>query len=110
MADILNSYVVYTKGSSSEKGHITPRSSCWGGDPYSLEEMAKKAEKYGSKYTSVSGVDVEVSSGGYTSKITFNTNIGSVSFDGPTFKTVYNLRAPGYLAIRSKIFDIKTQN
>jgi peptidoglycan hydrolase-like amidase len=110
MADILNSYVVYTKGSSSEKGHITPRSDCWGGDPYSLDKMAEKAEKYGSKYTSVSDVDVEISSGGYTSKITFNTNKGSVSFDGPTFKTVFNLRAPGYLAIRSKLFDIKTKN
>ena len=110
MADILNAYVVYTKGSSSEKGHITPRSDCWGGDPYSLDEMAKKAEKYGSKYTHVNGVDVEISSGGYASKITFNTNKGSVSFDGPTFKTVFNLRAPGYLAIRSKLFDIKLQN
>lgn len=110
MADILNSYVVYTKGSSSEKGHITPRSDCWGGDPYSLDEMAEKADKYGNKYTSVSSVDVTVSSGGYTSTVTFQTNNGSVSFDGPTLKTVFNLRAPGYLAIRSKLYDFKMEN
>lgn len=110
MADILNAYVVYTKGSSNEKQHITPRSDCWGGDPYSLDEMAKKADKYGNKYTSVSNVDVTVSSGGYTSTVTFQTNKGSVSFDGPTLKTVFNLRAPGYLAIRSKIYDFKMEN
>ena len=110
MADILNSYVVYTKGSSSEKGHITPRSDCWGGDPYSLDEMAEKADKYGNKYTSVSSVDVTVSSGGYTSTVTFQTNKGSVSFDGPTLKTVFNLRAPGYLAIRSRIYNFKIEN
>lgn len=107
MADILNSYIVYTKGSSGEKGHITPRSDCWGGEPYSLDEMAKKADKYGSKYTSVSGVDVEISNSGYTSKVTFQTNNGSVSFDGATLKTVFNLRAPGYLAIRSRLYEIK---
>ena len=109
MADILNSYVVYTKGSSSEKGHVTPRSDCWGGDPYSLDEMAEKADKYGNKYTSVSDVDVTVSSGGYTSTVTFQTNNGSVSFDGPILKTVFNLRAPGYLAIRSRIYDFKME-
>jgi len=110
MADILNSYVVYTKGSSSEKQHITPLSDCWGGDPYSLDEMAEKADKYGSKYTSVSSVDVDISNSGYTSKVTFNTNNGSVSFDGPTLKTVFNLRAPGYVAIRSRLFDFDMEN
>jgi len=110
MADILNSYVVYTKGSSGEKGHITPRSDCWGGDPYSLDEMAEKADKYGNKYTSVSSVDETVSSSGYTSTVTFQTNNGSVSFDGATLKTVFNLRAPGYLAIRSRLYDFKIKN
>ncbi len=110
MADILNSYVVYTKGSSNEKQHITPLSDCWGGDPYSLDEMAEKADKYGSKYTSVSGVDVDISNSGYTSRVTFNTNKGSVSFDGPTLKTVFNLRAPGYVAIRSRLYDFDMEN
>ncbi len=111
MADILNAYVVYTKGTSGEKGHITPRSDCWGGDPYSLDEMAKRADKYldGEPYKSVSGVDVEISNSGYTSKVTFKTNRGETSFDGPTFKTVFNLRAPGYVAIRSKLFDFKVE-
>jgi len=108
MADILNSWVVYTKGSSSEKSHITPiTTSCWGGDPYSLDEMGSKADKYGNKYTSVSKVWVDISNSGYTSKVHFQTNKGEVSIDGSVFKTVFNLRAPGYVSIRSKLFDIE---
>jgi hypothetical protein len=73
--------------------------------------MAEKAAKYlgGDSYKSVSDVDVEISNAGYTSKITFKTNRGEKSFDGPTFKTVFNLRAPGYLAIRSRLFDFKME-
>lgn len=108
MADILNSWVVYTKGSSSEKSHITPRTeSCWGGDPYSLDEMKSKADKYGDKYTNVSKVWVDISNSGYTSKVHFQTNNGEVSVDGSVFKTVYNLRAPGYISIKSRLFDIE---
>lgn len=111
MADIINSWVVYTKGSSSEKSHITPRTeSCWGGDPYSLDEMASKADKYGDKYTNVSKVWVDISNSGYTSKVHFQTNNGEVSIDGATFKTVFNLRAPGYVAIRSRLYDLELRD
>ncbi len=108
MADILNSWVVWNKGSSSDKGRISPvTTSCWGGNPYSLTDMADKADKYGDKYTSISSVDVTVGNNGITSKVTFQTNNGSVSIDGDTFKSVFNLRAPGYLSIKSRLFDIE---
>jgi hypothetical protein len=111
MADILNSWVVYKKGSSDEKAHISPTTtSCWGGDPYSLDKMAEKADKYGEKYTSVSSVDTEISNGGYTAEVIFKTNRGTVRVDGSTFKTVFNLRAPGYVAIRSRLFDLERRN
>lgn len=111
MADMLNSYIVYKKGSSSEKSHISPTTtSCWGGDPYSYDEMAEKADKYGEKYSSVSSVDVDISNGGYTSTLTFSTDKGSVSVEGPTFKTVFNLRSPGYVAIRSRLYDVEKRN
>lgn len=111
MADILNAWVVWNKGSSSDRDHISPvTTSCWGGDPYSLDEMADKADDYGSKYSSVNSVDVDISSGGYTSKVIFSTDKGTVSIDGNTFKTVFNLRAPGYLSIRSKLFDLQQED
>lgn len=108
MADILNSWVVYKNGSSGEKSHITPlTTSCWGGDPYSADKMADVAEKYGKSYKSVSSIDVDISNGGYTSTVTLKTDNGTVTIDGSTFKTVFNLRAPGYVSIKSKIFDFE---
>ena len=111
MADILNAYVVWSNGSGDEKDHISPvTTSCWGGDPYSLDEMASKADKYGKKYSKVTSVDVDISNGGYTSKVTLGTDNGTVTLNGDTFKTVFNLRAPGYVAIRSRLFDLEKRN
>ncbi len=111
MADILNAYIVWDRGTDSERDHISPvTTSCWGGDPYSLDEMAEKAEKYGDKYTKVTSVDVEISNGGYTSKVILGTNKGTVTLSGETFKTVFNLRAPSYIAIRSRLFDLEKRD
>ncbi|MFC1756179.1 SpoIID/LytB domain-containing protein [Patescibacteria group bacterium] len=111
MADIVNAWVVWTHGSSSERDHISPvTTSCWGGDPYSLGEMRDKADKYGKNYEEVYSIDVDVSNGGYTSQVTLQTNEGSVSIDGQTFKTVFNLRAPSYVAIRSRLFDFEKED
>lgn len=111
MADILNAYVVWNKGTDSERDHISPiTTKCWGGDPYSLDEMADAADKYGDAYSRVTSVDVDISNSGYTSKVTLSTDKGSVSLNGDTFKTVFNLRAPGYVAIRSRLFDIEKRD
>jgi peptidoglycan hydrolase-like amidase len=112
MADVLNSWVVYTKGTGSEKSHISPlTTSCWGGDPYSADKMGGVAEKYiSNRYTSVSDISVDVSNGGYTSKVTIKTNNGSISIDGGVFKTVFNLRAPGYVSIKNTLYDFEIVN
>jgi hypothetical protein len=111
MADIVNAWVVWTKGSGDERDHISPvTTSCWGGDPYSISEMRDKADKYGDPYKKVTDVDIDISNGGYTSKVELKTDRGTVSIDGQTFKTVYNLRAPSYIAIRSKLFDFEKED
>lgn len=111
MADILNSWVVWSKGSSSDKGHVSPTTkSCWGGDPYSLDEMASKADQYGNKYLEVTKISVDISNGGYTSKVTLETDNGTVTIAGDEFKTVFNLRAPGYVSIKSKLYDFEKRN
>ncbi len=110
MVDILNAWVVWRKGSDSEKRHISPiTTSCWGGDPYSMDKMAEKADKYGSKFKSVSKVYTPSFSSGQTTKICFETNRGKTCIAGDEFKTVFNLRAPGYIAIRSRLFDIEME-
>jgi hypothetical protein len=72
--------------------------------------MSDAADKYGDSYSSVSGVDVTISNNGYTSTVKFQTDQGSVSISGSDFKTVYNLRAPGYISIKSKLFDLEKRN
>jgi hypothetical protein len=109
MADILNTWVVWRKGGSGDRDNLSPvTTSCWGGSPYSIDKMASRADDLGEKYTSVSGVDVDISNNGYTSKVKLTTNRGTVSIDGETFKTVFNLRAPGYISIKSRLFDVDT--
>ncbi len=111
MADILNAYVVWSKGSSSDKSHITPvTTSCWGGSPYSLDKMAATADKYGTSYSRVTSVKAVISNGGYTSEVRFETDQGSVTISGANFKTVFNLRAPGYISIKSRLFDLEKRN
>ena len=111
MADVLNAWVVWRKGSGSEKDRISPvTTDCWGGNPYSMDAMSEKAKDYDEQYTSVSSdVDVEISNGGYTSKVIFQTNRGRVEISGTEFKSVFNLRAPGYVSIRNKIYDFVTR-
>lgn len=107
MADILNAVTVWKKGNGTDRNRIAPvKAKCLGGNPYSVGDMADRADELGTKYDSVSNADVSIGSNGQTSSVTFTTNRGSVSIDGQTFKTVFNLRAPGYISIKSRLFDL----
>ncbi len=108
LADIINSYVVWSHGTSDEKDRISPvTTSCWGGDPYSISDMREKADKYGKSYSSVSSIEATSISNGQTTKVHIVTDNGSLDIDGQVFKTVYNLRAPSYLSIKSRLFDFE---
>lgn len=110
LADILNAWRVWEKGSSSEKEHISPvTTSCWGGDPYSIDEMREKASKYGTSYDEVTGIEATIGNNGQTTEVKLSTNKGTVTVDGQTFKTVYNLRAPSYISIKSRLFDFEEE-
>jgi len=81
---------------------VTPTSSCWGGNPYSIAELRSIGG-----YTSVSGVSVTYSEAGVTSTVTFQTNKGSVPITGADFKKAFNLRAPGRISLMSGLFNIE---
>jgi len=107
MADILNAVIVWEKGSSSDRSHITPvTTSCWGGDPYSKDKMKDRADDLGTAYSKVTSVDVEVGNNGKTTEVKFGTDNGSKTVNGETFKTVFNLRAPGYLSIKDRLYEV----
>ena len=102
MADILNAWQVLYKG-GGDVSRISPvDTSCWGGNPYSLSELIAIGG-----YTSVTSVSVIYSNSGTTQMLTFGTNKGSISISGEEFKKAFNLRAPGYIGLKSSLFNIE---
>lgn len=106
MADIINAYLYLSKVDSDDR--VSPvTTSCWGGNPYSKSDLASKTkDKYGNSVSDVKSISVSYSKSGYTSSVKVETDIGTLNLDGPTFKDVFNLRAPGYIAIRNRLFDV----
>ncbi len=91
-ADIVNAAIVLKSGPDSRITPIT--TSCWGGNPYSHDELRVKGG-----VSSVSSVSV--SQGDGTTK---TVTVNGISFSGEEFKQAFNLRAPGYLSIPQKGF------
>ncbi|MDP3724544.1 MAG: SpoIID/LytB domain-containing protein [bacterium] len=112
-ADILNGWLVRKAGSSDDVARILPTTigSCAlggsGGNPYSMDALRQKADELGGAYTSVSSVSISYSGDGRTANVRLQTNRGAVDIPGSEFKDTFNLRAPGYIAIRSKLFNIE---
>lgn len=108
MSDILNSWIVYQSG--SDRDRISPiNTDCWPGNPFSFGEMRDKANGNGGAVTSISSVSVTYSEGGSTANVSFSTNRGTVSISGSDFKTIFNLRAPGYVSIKSPLYNIESK-
>lgn len=93
LADIVNA-------AKYRDDRVTPvTTSCYGGNPYSHAELRDKANGP-SKVTSVRVVQ----GNGTTSQVVFQTDKGEITLSGSEFKTAFNLRAPGYLAIPQSSF------
>ncbi|MBU0578387.1 hypothetical protein KKE34_02705 [Patescibacteria group bacterium] len=106
MADIINAWVILVKhGQSDDRiGAIGP---CWGGNPYSINELRNKADSLSGGYSSVSGVSVTYANNGVTANVTFQTDKGSVTINGNDFYKMFNLRAPGAVSLKSGLFNIE---
>lgn len=106
MADIINAWVVLVKHGQSDD-RVMPTGSCWSGNPYSIDDLRNKAASLSDGYSSVSGVSISYADNGVTANVTFQTDKGSVSIKGSDFYKVYNLRAPGRVALKSGLFNIE---
>jgi peptidoglycan hydrolase CwlO-like protein len=92
LADIVNAALVLK---SRDDGRITPiTTECWGGNPYTHDELRNAASGYGGIST-VSSVSV-LQGTGNTNEVVIN---GSIRLNGEEFRKAFNLRAPGYLRI-----------
>jgi len=107
VADIINAWEVLHNGVSGDKSRITPiDTDCWGGNPYSISELAAIGG-----HTSVSSVSVTYGNDGQTKSVTFTTNKGTRTISGwqlsdPKEGSV-NLRAPGYIGLKSSLFNVE---
>lgn len=102
MADIVNAWSVLTKGGGDVNRIVPTDTSCWKGNPYSISDLANIGG-----YTSVSSVSVVYSNSGSTQTVTFGTNKGSIAIPGEELKKAFNLRAPGYVGIKSTLFNVE---
>ena len=112
MADILNTWLVLKNHRDDSRILPVTINQCpiggVTGNPYSLEEMKNKANENGGAYTNVSAVSsVRYGNDGATSSLVFQTNKGAVTIPGSELKEAFNLRAPGYIAIRTPLFNIE---
>lgn len=102
LADILNAWKLLTSG-GGDVSRVSPLdTACWGGNPYSLSDL----QSIGG-FTSVSSVSVIYNNNGSTQSVSFGTNKGSVNMTGEEFKKAFNLRAPGYIGLKSSLFNIE---
>ncbi len=102
MADIINAWSVLYQG-GGDVSRISPVDrSCWGGNPYSNQELAGVGG-----YSAVNGVSVVYANSGSTLQVVFDTNKGSATIKGEELKKAFNLRAPGYVGIKSSLFNIE---
>jgi peptidoglycan hydrolase CwlO-like protein len=106
MADILNAWAVLIKSGEGDD-RITPIGGCWGGNPYSVDELRSRSAGAGGGYVSVTSVSVSYAENGITANLTFGTDKGSVTISGADFKKAFNLRAPGNISIKSNLFNVE---
>jgi len=96
MSDIINAYQVWVAHNRSDSRILPIFDACHSsGNPYTHIELRSLASR---PVTSISSVIVS-SSNGTTSSVSFYTNVGTFIIPANDFKTIYNLRAPGYLRI-----------
>ena len=93
MADIVNAAIALRTG-GIDTSRITPvTTSCWGGNPYSMDELKNLVSGNGG-ITSATSVSVSQGNGS-TNEVAIN----GVSISGADFKKAFNLRAPGRISI-----------
>lgn len=102
MADILNAWKVLYQG-GGDVSRVSPiDTECWGGNPYSINELSGIGG-----FSSVNSASVVYSNNGSTSSVRFGTNKGAVTINGDELKRAFNLRAPGYIGIKSSLYNIE---
>lgn len=107
-ADIVNAILYFTK--TGDSSHLSQTQNCIGscdGNAWSQEELKRQVADKGGPVSSVSSVSVDYSTSGVTKNVRLSTDKGELTFSAADFKTVFNLRSPGAIVIKSDLFNIE---
>jgi hypothetical protein len=107
-SDIINAWIVRKNPNGADVNRIVPVTinQCnvggGGGNPYSMEELRNLANGSGGAVTRVNSVSTSHTGSGQTSAVILETNRGRIEIPGAEFRTTFNIRAPGFMAIPQK--------
>lgn len=107
-SDIVNAVLYYDK--TGDSGHLSQVQNCIGScdsSAWSKDELRRQVGDKGGPISSVNSVSVDYSTSGVTKNVRISTDKGEFTFSASNFKTVFNLRSPGAIVIKSDLFNIE---
>ncbi len=106
-ADIVNAVLYYSK--TGDGNNLSQYRNCISGcvNAWSKDELRRQVADKGGPVSSITSVGVDYSTAGVTKNVRIGTDKGNFTFDANTFKTAFNLRAPGAIVIKSDLFNLE---
>lgn len=107
-SDIVNAVLYYSK--TDDYSHLSQTQNCIGScdsNAWSIEELKRQVGDKGGPINNVNSINVDYSTAGFTKNVRISTDKGEFTFSGDLFKTVFNLRSPGAIVIKSGLFNIE---
>jgi len=104
VADVVNSILLSQKDSSINNNLLPPDQGGW-----SIDQVRNELQTHNvTPYTSISSISVSWDKGnGRTTQISLSGDAGSVSFDGSTWKSYFNSRAPANISIVGPLYNVE---
>jgi len=104
VADIVNSILLSQKDSSINNNLLPPDQGGW-----SMDQIKNELQSRGvTPYNTINSVSVSWDKGsGRTTQVSLSGDAGSVSFDGSTFKSYFNSRAPSNISIVGPLYNVE---
>jgi SpoIID/LytB domain protein len=104
VADIVNSILLSQKDSSINNNLLPPDQGGW-----SVDQVKQELRNRGiTPYNTISSVSVDWDKGsGQTTQVTLSGDGGTVNFNGITFKSYFNSRAPANISIVGPLYNVE---
>jgi len=104
VADIVNSILLSQKDSSINNNLLPPDQGGW-----SMDQIKNELKSRGiTPYNTINSISVSWDKGsGRTTQVSLSGDAGSVSFDGSTFKSYFNSRAPSNISIVGPLYNVE---